>query len=233
MAREDNVHVSVTVDVDQASKENQQLIASNLENAGQQDFLQQLVEAIADKQLLEKKEKKKEDEFDKILKETIGETEIDAVETIGEQIRTSPKLSNEILDALGIDKKQLLQLVKSPSGAGAMRLGAAAIGGPAGMVLLAALLAEPTLKLIIAELQRPGGFLDKRVKIDATKEGFGLLQRQTRQNMRIGDEQIIIQQFSGFRSDNGYSSTNTSKLIRLNADRVLDIGLFERAEGLR
>jgi len=97
----------------------------------------------------------------------------------------------------------------------------------------AALAIIPSLiPMIVQELQRPGGLLDKRVRIDAREEAFAVLDRQTRQNTRIGDRQVIIQQLQGFRSSEGQFSTNTSDLIRTNADRVLDIGLFERAQGM-
>jgi hypothetical protein len=88
------------------------------------------------------------------------------------------------------------------------------------------------IPLIISELQRPGGFLDKRVRIDAREEAFAELDRQTRQNTRIGDRQVIVQTVSGFRSNEGAFSTNTLDLIRENANRVTDIGLFDRAQGL-
>ena len=60
---------------------------------------------------------------------------------------------------------------------------------------------------------------------------MGILDRQTRQNIRIGDQRVIIQQLQGFRANNGYLSTNTLELVRSNADKVADIGLFDRAEG--
>jgi len=88
------------------------------------------------------------------------------------------------------------------------------------------------LPLIVKELQRSGGLLDKRVKIIAQEESIAQLDRQTRQNIRIGDQQIIIQQLQGFRASDGFLSTNTLDLVRTNADRVTDIGLFDRAEGM-
>jgi hypothetical protein len=85
--------------------------------------------------------------------------------------------------------------------------------GPAAALAIAPQL----IPLVIKELERPGGFLDKRVRIEAQEEAFAELDRQTRQNTRIGDRQVII---------------HTSDLIRTNADRVLDIGLFDRAQGV-
>jgi len=108
---------------------------------------------------------------------------------------------------------------------------AASLAGIAAPVAVAFLI-QPVTEQVIAELQRPGGFFDKRVKIDSREEAFSVLDRQTRQNTRIGDRQVIIQQFDGFRNFEGVASTNTSRLIRENADRVLDINLFQRAEGL-
>lgn len=106
--------------------------------------------------------------------------------------------------------------------------GFAGIAAPVASVFLI----QPITEKVIDELQRPGGILDKRVKIDARNEAFAELDRQTRQNTRIGDRQVIIQQFDGFRNFEGHASTNTSRLIRENADRVLDIGLFDRAQGV-
>ena len=94
-----------------------------------------------------------------------------------------------------------------------------------------AFLIQPIAEKVIDELQRPGGILDKRVKIDSRAEAFAELDRQTRQKTRIGDRQIIIQQVVGWRSDNGNLSTNTSKMITENSNRVLDIGLFDKAKG--
>jgi len=96
----------------------------------------------------------------------------------------------------------------------------------------AAFLIQPIAEQVINELQRPGGILDKRVKIDSRNEAFAELDRQTRQNTRIGQRQVIIQQFEGFRNFEGHASTNTSRMVRENADRVLDIGLFDRAQGV-
>jgi len=109
----------------------------------------------------------------------------------------------------------------------ASRFGATGIPHVAIALALVAL-----LPLIVKELQRPGGFLDKRVKIVAQEEAFAQLDRQTRQNIRIGDQQVIIQQVQGFRASDGFLSTNTLELVRTNADRVTDIGLFDRAEGM-
>jgi len=95
-----------------------------------------------------------------------------------------------------------------------------------------AILITQLIPIIVKELQRAGGFLDKRVKIVAQDELFAGLDRQTRQNIRIGDQQIIIQQLQGFRADNGFLSSNTLDLVQKNADRVTDIGLFDRAQGM-
>lgn len=115
---------------------------------------------------------------------------------------------------------------------GALTSRAAGLAGIASPVAVAFLI-QPVTEQVIAELQRPGGFFDKRVRINAQEEAFAELDRQTRQNTRIGDRQVIIQQFDGFRNFDGIASTNTSRLIRENADRVLDIGLFDRAGGVR
>lgn len=142
-----------------------------------------------------------------------------------------------ILSKAGINPKNIPNLMALSSGKGGLVF-LNAIGGAAGLSLLlgpltAGLAVKPLTEAIIKELQRPGGFLDKRVRIDARNEAFAELDRQTRQNTRIGDRQVVIQQFQGFRNFDGYASTNTSRLIRENADRVLDIGLFERAQGVR
>lgn len=117
-------------------------------------------------------------------------------------------------------------------GAGAFVSRAAALT-PLAVPVAAAVSTGPVVDQVISELQRPGGFIDKRVRIVAQDEAFAGLDRQTRQNTRIGDRQVIIQQFDGFRNFDGIASTNTSRLIRENADRVLDIGLFDRASGVR
>jgi len=137
-----------------------------------------------------------------------------------------------ILSKVGISPQNTTNLLKMTGGAGIIGLGL----GAAGRLLppvVAVLFVTQMIPLIIKELQRPGGFMDKRVKIDAREEAFAGLERQTRQNTRIGDRQVIIQQFEGFRNFEGFASTNTSRLIRENADRVLDIGLFDRAQGVR
>jgi len=150
------------------------------------------------------------------------------------------KLSKEdatgILSKAGLNPRNIPTLMALSSGRGGLQL-LTRLGGVAGLTALLGPLAvglavQPVTEAVIKELQRPGGFLDKRVRIDAREEVFAGLERQTRQNTRIGDRQVIIQQFQGFRSFEGYASTNTSRLIRENADRVLDIGLFDRAQGL-
>ncbi len=149
------------------------------------------------------------------------------------------KLSKEdvqsMLDKVGLKPENIGGLLSLTSGKGSLGL-ISRIGGLAGPIagpLAIAFLIEPVTKAVINELQRPGGFMDKRVKIDYSKEVFAELDRQTRHNTRIGDRQVIIQQFEGFRNYDGFASTNTSAMIRSNADRVLDIGLFDRAEGVR
>ena len=141
-----------------------------------------------------------------------------------------------VLGKAGISPKNLPGLLALSSGKGGLSF-LTSVGGAAGLStflgpIALALAIKPVTEAIIKELQRPGGFLDKRVKIDARNEAFAEIDRQTRQNTRIGDRQVIIQQFQGFRSFDGYASTNTSALIRENADRVLDIGLFDRAQGV-
>jgi len=141
-----------------------------------------------------------------------------------------------IFKKAGLDPKNLPGLLALSSGKGGLGL-LTSVGGAAGLAPLLGPVAlglaiQPLTEAIIKELQRPGGFLDKRVKIDARNESFAELDRQTRQNTRIGDRQVIIQQFEGFRNFDGFASTNTSSLIRENADRVLDIGLFDRAQGI-
>jgi len=141
-----------------------------------------------------------------------------------------------ILSKAGINPKNVPNLLALSSGKGGLSF-LTSIGGAAGLTALLGPVAiglaiKPVTEAIIKELQRPGGFLDKRVKIDARNEAFAEIDRQTRQNTRIGDRQVIIQQFEGFRNFEGFASTNTSALIRENADRVLDIGLFDRAEGM-
>ncbi len=106
--------------------------------------------------------------------------------------------------------------------------GAAALAGP----LAIAFLVPALIPVIIDELTRPGGLMDKRFRIEAEKEFFNGMDRQTRQNTRIGDRQVIIQQIQGFRASEGNLSTNTLDVIIQNSGRVLDIGLFDKASGL-
>jgi hypothetical protein len=143
--------------------------------------------------------------------------------------------AQSILGKAGIDAKNIPNLLKMTtsgagiSGAGMGLFGAAGAAFPPAMI---ALLVLQILPVLIKELQRPGGLFDKRVKIDARNEAFAVLDRQTRQNTRIGDRQVIIQQFEGFRNYEGFASTSTGELINKNADRVLDVGLFDRAQGM-
>lgn len=140
----------------------------------------------------------------------------------------------DMLSKVGIDPSNLANLLSMTSGKGGLGLmgrigGIAGLGAPIGVGLML-----PTVvQAVIKELQRPGGLLDKRVKIDARNETLAELSRQTRQNTRIGDRQVIIQQFQGFRNYDGYASTNTRDLIRDNADRVLNIGLLDKAQGVQ
>ena len=105
-----------------------------------------------------------------------------------------------------------------------------AFGASAFPPAMIALLVLQLAPVIVKSLQQPGGPFDKRFKVDMRKEMAAELDRQTRQNTRIGDRQVIIQQFEGFRNYDGFASTNTGNLINKNANRVLDIGLFDRAE---
>jgi len=179
------------------------------------------------------------------IKEIRGFTNPDLESMIQGQVPTSQapadisksisKLSKEdatgILSKAGISPQNTTNLLKMTGGQGILSGGLGTITRllpPAAIVLIA----TQMIPVIIKELQRPGGFLDKRVKIDSRNEAFAVLDRQTRQNTRIGDRQVIIQQFEGFRNFDGYASTSTGELISQNADRVLDIGLFDRAQGI-
>jgi hypothetical protein len=143
--------------------------------------------------------------------------------------------AQNILGKAGINPNQIPNLLKmTTSGAGMAGAGlglASSLGSVFPPIIITMLIAQ-MIPAIIKELQRPGGLFDKRVKIDARNEAFSVLDRQTRQNTRIGDRQVIIQQFDGFRNFDGYASTSTGELIAKNADRVLDIGLFDRAQGM-
>lgn len=133
----------------------------------------------------------------------------------------------------GINPRDAVGGLQNIRGGGMMSLvsrGASFAGATAALTV--PLMIQPVTEGVIDELQRPGGFMDKRVKIDSRNEAFAELDRQTRQNTRIGDRQVIIQRFEGFRNFEGTMHSNTSKMIRENADRVLDIGLFDRAQGV-
>jgi hypothetical protein len=143
--------------------------------------------------------------------------------------------AQSILGKAGINPKNIPNMLKmTTSGAGIAGAGMGLFGA-VGAILppaMITLLVLQMLPVLIKELQRPGGLFDKRVKIDARNEAFAVLDRQTRQNTRIGDRQVIIQQFEGFRNYEGFASTSTGELINKNADRVLDVGLFDRAQGM-
>lgn len=131
---------------------------------------------------------------------------------------------------VGLNPKTLIQLGLS-GGNIAPILGG--LGGAAARVfppLLVVTMVAALIPEIIKTLTAPGGWLDKRVRIDVTKEVMGILDRQTLQNTNIGDRQVIIQQFAGFRSGDGEISTNTSKMITQNSGRTL--GLFDRSYGV-
>jgi len=131
---------------------------------------------------------------------------------------------------VGLSPKTLIQL--GLSGGNIMPI-LSGVGGAAARVfppLLVATMVATLIPEIIKVLTAPGGWLDKRVRIDVTKEVMGILDRQTLQNTNIGDRQVIIQQFAGFRSGDGEISTNTSKMITQNAGRTL--GLFDRSAGV-
>lgn len=177
-------------------------------------------------------------DFENEIKNLI-KTEVD---TKKESIEETPKLDvsklsekdvGGMLSKVGIKPENMSNLLSMTSGRGGLGM-LTKLGGIAGLAgpVAVGLMVEPVTKAIIKELQRPGGFLDKRVKIDARNEAFAELDRQTRQNTRIGDRQVVIQQFEGFRNFEGFASTNTSKMIRENSDRVLNIGLFDRAQGV-
>lgn len=184
-------------------------------------------------------------DFEVEIKNLIKENSVDSKQKPTQELKPQQldvtKLSEKdiggMLGKVGINPQDIiksgLQGGGSLTGLGLAGLGK--LGTLASSVFPPALVAIMVVQLlpeIIKGLQRPGGFLDKRVKIDARNEAFAELDRQTRQNTRIGDRQVIIQQFEGFRNFEGFASTNTSRMIRENADRVLNIGLFDRAQGV-
>ena len=153
--------------------------------------------------------------------------------------KLSEKEIGGMLGKVGINPQDILKAgLQGGAGANLAGLGMTGLGRMGTLAssvfppALVAIMVVQLLPEIIKGLQRPGGFLDKRVKIDARNEAFAELDRQTRQNTRIGDRQVIIQQFEGFRNFEGFASTNTSRMIRENADRVLNISLFDRAQGV-
>ena len=147
-------------------------------------------------------------------------------------ILASPKFtptkqfSTSVFKSVGLNPANLVNLIKNPVGFGQGLIGRFVL--PIVGVGIGIQIAKMVWEWMIG----PGGPLDIRVKIIARDEAFAMLDRQTRQNTRIGDRQVIIQTFQGFRNFEGYGSTSTGELIRQNADRVLDIGLFDRAQGV-
>lgn len=189
---------------------------NELEDQDFEDTIKNLVEI----------EKKKED---KVEKEKIS---IDPKDIDFEKM--SDKDVGGMLGKVGIEPGAVTALLSLTSGKGGLgMLGKfGALTGIASPFAIA-MMVQPVTESVIKELQRPGGFLDKRVKIDAREETLAEMDRQTRQNTRIGDRRVIIQQFNGFRNFDGFASTNTSEMIRTNSDRVLNIGLLDRAQGLQ
>ena len=188
---------------------------NELENQNFEDEILNMIHAETKKK--EREEKEQPLEASKINFDSIKETDAEG-----------------ILKKVGVEPSRIAELLALTGGKGGIgmmgKLGAiAGIAAPFGI----AMMVQPVTEAVVAELQRPGGFLDKRVKIDAREETLAELDRQTRQNTRIGDRQVIIQQFNGFRNFEGFASTNTSEMIRTNSDRVLDIGLLDRAQGVQ
>ncbi len=144
----------------------------------------------------------------------------------------------KILGVGGLDSNTLKSIATSGKG-GVLGFGSGLAGGVGGAGKIAAIFPPAMIALLVAQLtiqivkqlREPGGLLDRRVRIVAREEAFAELDRQTRQNTRIGDRQIIIQQVAGWRSNNGNLSTNTSKIITENSNRVLDIDLFDKTLG--
>ena len=134
------------------------------------------------------------------------------------------EFSTKIFTSVGIKPAQLVNILKNPFGFGRGLIGRFVL--PIAGVAIGIEIA----KMAWEWMTGPGGPFDKRVKIIAKNEAFAMLDRQTRQNTRIGDREVIIQTFQGFRNFGGFASTSTGELIRQNADRVLDIGLFDRAQ---
>lgn len=189
---------------------------NELEDQDFEDTIKDLVEA----------EKKKDTKAEK------QKTSIDPKDIDFEKI--SDKDVGGMLGKVGIEPSKISELLSLTSGKGGLGM-ISKFGALAGIAspFAIAMMVQPVTEGIIKELQRPGGFLDKRVKIDAREETLAEMDRQTRQNTRIGDRRVIIQQFNGFRNFDGFASTNTSEMIRTNSDRVLNIGLLDRAQGLQ
>jgi hypothetical protein len=142
-------------------------------------------------------------------------------------------LGKTLLEKSGLDPADITQLLSATGGGGARGLVAGGLSRAVPFLPVAlALMIQPTTEAVIAELQRPGGFMDKRVKIIAQEEFFAGLDRQTRQNTRIGDREVRLNQNKGFRNNDGALSTSTYELIRNSPTRTTDIGLFDRAEGV-
>lgn len=175
-----------------------------------------------DSELEQQDEDKKQD---KILPGTNDEKKIKSV-LDNPSFIPSKNFSGKIFKTVGINPQQLIGAMKNPTGFGFGLLGR--VGAPIAGIAIVSAIAKQVWEWMIG----PGGPLDIRVKIIAKNEAFAMIDRQTRQNTRIGDRQVIIQQFQGFRNFGGFASTSTGELIRQNADRVLDIGLFDRAQGL-
>jgi len=131
---------------------------------------------------------------------------------------------------LGMSPGQIGSAIKNPMGMAQARLFAAGAAP-----VLIGMMIKPVTEAIIAELTRPGGWLDTRFKRDIPGEIAFYLSRQQQQASRIGDRQVIIQTAPGFSNRGGFGHDSIIRRIAENRGddyRTSGIGLTDKAYGV-
>jgi len=112
----------------------------------------------------------------------------------------------------------------------------------AGVVALALILFE-VVKFIIAEMLKPGRFLDIRFRRDITGEILAFRNREEKQKLLVGQTSIIVSSIGGLRGGEGQVSSNLRGLAGLQEQPIpRDFGIpdtqnsgqdFKAAKGKR
>ncbi len=147
---------------------------------------------------------------------------------------------------LGGAKKGLGMAKGGVAGMGGMTLSRlAAMAGPVGIAITAALLAPEIAKFVLGLLTQPGGPWDTRFRREISTEVEFYLNRQEQKNTAIGNRQVIISAQAGFKNFQGDGHANTFRQIVEgvnggqglgqfpNGLRQANIGLTDKASGLK